>query len=249
VTAFHPVDAAWPDQPADRGTLTTSGHAHTVVDAVTGGIHDGVLLLGPDLPVRTGTEGWTFVVAHVVEGPAPEPGEPARVDVDGDHRAALSAGHTACHLAALALDDALSEEWTKPAPLDALGHPAFDALAIQRSRIEPRRSVDTYRIGRSLRRKGFQPSAFDGPSGVVERVTDRLAGWVATGGAVRVEREHESLSARRSWVCELPEGRAALPCGGTHISDLSELGQVTVSLAVEQVEGGLQVVMETVVGA
>src|SRR5687768_17501039 len=70
-TAFHPVDTAWPDQPADRGTITTTAGEQPIVDAVTGAVRDGRLLLGADMPVRTGTEGWTFVVAHIIEGPPP----------------------------------------------------------------------------------------------------------------------------------------------------------------------------------
>ncbi|MBC7290673.1 MAG: metal-dependent hydrolase [Actinotalea sp.] len=247
VTACHPVDAAWPDQPADRGTLTTDRGPQPLVDAVTGGIHDGALHLGDALPVRTGTDGWTFVVAHVVEGAPPAVGEQVRVDVDAGHRAALSAGHTACHLAALALDAALADAWGKPASTDSLGNPAFDALAIQSSRIHTHGSTDVYRVGKSLRRKGFTVAALDDPAAVAARTNAHLARWVAAGGAVRVERTDEALSARRTWVCDLPDGRTDIPCGGTHVRDVADLGAVTVSLAVEDVVGGLELTMQTVV--
>src|SRR5690606_22008389 len=85
--------------PADRGSLRWAGVSAVVVDAVTGGIRDGELLLGAELPVRMGTPDWTFVVAHVIEGEAPAVGESVEVAVDAEHRHALSAGHTACHLA------------------------------------------------------------------------------------------------------------------------------------------------------
>lgn len=246
-TACHPVDTAWPDQPADQGTLTTDLGPRRLLDAVTGGIHDGVLHLGAALPVRTGTEGWTFVVAHVVDGPPPGVGEQVQVDVDPACRAALSAAHTACHLAALALDAALSAAWAKPAPTDALGNPAFDALAIQSSRIHPHRSVDAYRIGRSLRRKGFTPAALDDLAAVARRVDAQLAQWVAVGGPVRVERADAALSARRTWVCELPTGRTDIPCGGTHVRDVAELSRVTTSLTSREIDGGLELTMETLV--
>lgn len=244
-TAFHPVDTAWPDQPADRGTITTTAGAHPIVDGVTGGIRDGELRLGANLPVRTGTEGWTFVVAHIMEGPPPAVGEPAQIDVDQDYRAALSAAHTACHLAALALDAALSAAWSKPAPTDALGNPAFDALAIQRSRIDAHRSTDTYRIGKSLRRKGFSPTSLDDPSAVAERVDAQLARWIEAGGAVRIERDDPALSARRTWVCELPDGHTNIPCGGTHIHNIAEFSDITTSLTTAQIDGGLELTMQT----
>lgn len=245
-TACHPVDSAWPDQPADRGTLTTARDALPIVDALTGGIVDGVLHVGAALPVRTGTEGWTFVVVHVVEGAPPAPGERVEVEVDAAHRAALSVGHTACHLAALALDAALAPAWTKAAPTDPLGHPAFDALAIRSSRIHEHGSTDVYRVGRSLRRKGFAVAALDDPAAVAARVDAHLARWVAGGGPVRIDRSDDALSARRAWVCDLPEGPAVIPCGGTHVRDVAALGRVTVTLATTEVDGGLELTMETV---
>lgn len=248
-TAFHPVDSAWPDQPADRGTLATAQGTTPVMDAVTGGIHDGRLHLGADLPVRTGTEGWIFVVAHVVEGPPPVVGDSVQIDVDQSFRAALSAAHTACHLASLALDAALASAWTKDAPTDALGNPAFDSLAIQRSRISPYRSTDTYRIGKSLRRKGFTPGALSDPSAVAQRVNAQLEPWIAAGGAVRIERDDDTLSGRRAWVCELPDSLTDIPCGGTHVRDLGGLASVTTSLATREIDGGLELVMEAVVTA
>lgn len=245
-TAFHPVDTAWPDQPADRGTLTAGRGAQTVVHAVTGGIRDGELYLGADLPVRTGTEGWIFVVAHIMDGPPPAIGESVRVDADEAYRAALSAAHTACHLASLALDAALSDAWTKAAPMDALGNPAFDALAIQTSRIEPHQSIDTYRIGKSLRRKGFTPSALEDLPAVSERINAQLTQWLAAGGAVRIERDNDALSARRTWVCELPAGLTNIPCGGTHTRHVTELSGITSSLSSREIEGGLELTMKTV---
>ena len=244
-TAFHAVDTAWPDQPADRGVLRVDGTEYPILDAVTGGIHEGALLLGAELPVRMGTEGWTFVVGHVIDGTPPAVGATASVVVDADYRAALSAGHTACHLASLALDAALGDAWTKEVPADALGNPGFDALACQSSRIVENGSVDQYRIGKSLRRKGFDPTALENPDAVAGRANALLAEWVATAAPVHIARQAEGLSSRRTWVCELPGQRAEIPCGGTHAHSLAELGVVTVALEVTTVEGGLELTMTT----
>jgi alanyl-tRNA synthetase len=246
-TAAHPVDTAWPDQPADRATLHSESASQPIVDVVTGGIHEGVLHLGTDLPVRNGTEGWTFVVAHLIAGEAPEPGSAVRVDVDAAYRAALSAGHTGCHLASLALDEALADRWTKPAPADALGNPAFDALAIESSRILDDGSVDVYRLGKSLRRKGFPADGFADPASIAERVNRRLAEWIAAGGAVRIRADDLRLSARRSWECELPGAHVSIPCGGTHLTDLADLVGASVSFEVTDVAGATEVRMTTVV--
>ena len=247
-TAFHPVDTAWPDQPADRGTLGMGGAELVVVDAVVGATQGDGLLLGPDVPVRTGTEGWTFVVAHLVEnGAAVAAGDTVDVTVDAAYRAALSAGHTACHLASLALDAALADAWRKDVPTDALGAPAFDALAIQESRILPDGSRDVYRIGKSLRRKGFDPDALGDLDALAARVDAELADWIAAGGAVRIERDGDTLADRRTWVCELPGAEARIPCGGTHVASLHELTAATVAFTSALVEGGLELVMTTTV--
>src|SRR5699024_10207750 len=68
VTAFHAVDAAWPDQPADRGTIRRSDDTRefAVVDAIVGATDGEALFVGADVPVKKGTEGWVFVVVHVV---------------------------------------------------------------------------------------------------------------------------------------------------------------------------------------
>ena len=244
-TAFHPVDTAWPDQPADRGVLRVDGVELPIVDAVVGAAQDGKLLLGPDVPVRTGTPGWTFVVAHIVQGAGIAPGATAEVEADGVYRAALSLGHTACHLASLALDAALADAWRKPVPVDALGAPAFDASAIQESRILPGGSRDVYRIGKSLRRKGFDPAALDDLPALASRVNTRLAEWIAGGGAVRIDADGDALADRRTWVCELPAGEVRIPCGGTHVSSLDEIAVATVTFATTAVEGGLELVMVT----
>ena len=247
VTAFHPIDTAWPDQSADRGTFTTSHGTQPIVDALTGGIYDGALHVGAELPVRTGTEGWVFVVAHIIEGTAPQIGETVRVEVDPSHRAALSAAHTACHLASLALDAALADAWAKEAPTDALGNPAFDSLAIQESRITPYHSIDTYRIGKSLRRKGFTVTALDDLDVITDRTNAQLAAWTTAGASVHIDRDNDALSARRTWVCELPEGHTNIPCGGTHLTNLDDISAITVTLAAEPVEGGTKLIMQTTV--
>jgi alanyl-tRNA synthetase len=234
-TACHPVDAGWPDQGPDRATL---GGAQ-VLDCVVAATDGERLFLGADTPVRKGTEGWAFVVAHVVAaGVAPAEGDTVVIEVDAAHRAALSAGHSACHLAALALDAALTGAWSK----DNRG---FDAAANETSLITEYGSVDTYRVGRSVRKAGFDPTALDDPDAVAARVNEILASF---SGAIRIERDGELLTDRRYWVAELPSGEARLACGGTHVGSVGELGAVTVELAAGQLEGALGLTMTTRAG-
>jgi alanyl-tRNA synthetase len=244
-TPFHPVDTAWPDQPGDVGVLLSS-HGEVAVQAtVTGGIRDAHLVVAGDIPVRTGTEGWTFVVVHVIDGPAPDVGDAVHARVDAGLRHALSAGHTACHLASLALDEALADAWTKDVVTDAAGRPAFDALAIQSSRIHEYGSIDVYRVGKSLRKKGFDPAALADLRAVEQQVNAALVRWAGTPGAIGIRREDSTLTGRRTWRCALPEGTVELPCGGTHLTSLAEVDRIEVALAADEVPGGIQLTMNT----
>lgn len=247
-TAFHPVDAVWPDQPADQGTLTAGGRSFPVVDAVVGATDGEVLHVG-DAPVRTGTEGWAFVVCHLVDDATGlAVGDAVAVSVDPARRSALSAGHTACHLASLALNEALSGLWTKEVPVDGRGRPNFDQLAITSSRILEGGSVDEYRIGKSLRKKGFAAAELaQGLDGITAAVDRTLADWVATGAPVSVVRDggRLGLGDRRFWRAELPEGAVEIPCGGTHLRSLAELTGVDVRLESTETDGAVVLTMRT----
>ncbi|MFF1572386.1 metal-dependent hydrolase [Leifsonia sp. NPDC058292] len=254
-TAFHPVDPVWPDQPADRGTLVVGGVAYPVVDAVVGATElaadDSTLFVGY-APVRTGTENWVFVVCHLVDDPtgalAAEilPGAPVEVSVDADLRHALSAGHTACHLASLALNASLADLWTKEVQTDGRGEPDFDRLAIVESRILPGGSLDTYRAGKSLRKKGFAAAELGDRLGAVEAAANALlAEWVDSGASVSIVRNGAGLGERRTWRCELAQGAVEIPCGGTHLTSLGELASVVVSLEQTEVPGAVELRMRT----
>ncbi|MFD4420571.1 metal-dependent hydrolase [Agromyces sp. NPDC058484] len=245
-TSFHPVDAAWPDQPADSGTLHVGDQAHLIHDAIVAATDGASLHLGADIPVRKGSEGWSFLVAHLLDaGAAVADGDPVRIEADAATRRALSAGHTACHLASLALNRVLADRWSKPAREDALGSPDFDGIAIESSRIVANGSVDRYRLNTSLRRAGFDTASLtDGPDGLDRAVIDQLDRWIASGAPVRVDRDGELLTDRRWWVCDLPGGAARIPCGGTHLDSLAELSAVLPGFAVVD-DGGTPVLEMT----
>ena len=50
----------------------------------------------------------------------------------------------------------------------------------------------------------------------------------ALAKAVASDDPRPYLAAVRTWTCDLPEGTVRLPCGGTHLADLSELDKVVV---------------------
>ncbi|HMM83554.1 MAG TPA: metal-dependent hydrolase [Terrimesophilobacter sp.] len=244
-TPVHPVDAGWPDQPADRASFEWNGGRADVTDCLVAATDGETLALGAEIPVRKGAEGWAFVAAHVVTE-APPDGMVVTVDVDDKFRRALSIGHTGCHLASLALNRALADRWAKTVREDALGSPNFDAEANDVSRILENGSRDTYRLGKSLRKKGFRTDGFaDGLAAVEDAINASLQSWVGAKLPVRIDRDGDRLTDRRYWVCEFPEGAARIPCGGTHANDLGELKGLTARLSLEDHEGTPVLVMET----
>ena len=246
-TPFHPVDARWPDQGPDRGVIAIQGRSVPVLDCVVGATDGSALFVGDTIPVRRGEPGWASVVVHVLAaGVLVAEGDEVRLSVDPEHRAALSAGHTGCHLAALALNAVLADRWRKSVGTDGLGSANFDQLAIVSSQIVPNGAIDSYRIGRSLRKKGFDPEGLTSAlSLLADTANEMLAGWVATGSSIEVLCAGPTLGDLREWVCTLPEGTQQIPCGGTHLRSLADVGEITVELEHDEAAGEL--VMRTTV--
>ncbi len=261
-TSVHPVDASWPDQGADRAVLRSGGRSITVVDCIVGATDGSALYLGQNTPVGKGTDGWAFVVVHVVEGGIEGgiengiengaglvEGNEVEVVVDASFRQRISAGHSGCHVASLALNRAVADRWKKETRFDGLGNPDFDGAAIDVSLIRENGSTDTYRLGKSLRKKGFVTEGFvDDLHQVQDAIDASLAEWVAMDAPVRIDSDGDRLTDRRYWVCELPGHSIRIPCGGTHVTTLAELGALHVELSIADVEGTSVLTMETFAG-
>lgn len=225
-TPFHPVDPTWPDQPADEGTLDGVALTDCLVGAIAA---DGRISVGEDISARRGDPDHAWVVVHVVSGDAPQPGAVVDLHVDAARRAALSRAHTGCHVSALALNSVVADLWRKEVALDGIGNPDFDRLALTSSRMTPDEARDTYRLGKSLRKKGFDTAA------LVDRLPDlprlveaKVAEWIAADASVEVEVTGPHLTDMRYWCCHVPEGTYRIACGGTHVTALRELGRLQV---------------------
>ena len=240
LTPFHPQSHLWPDQPGDVGHACWEGGEAAISPCRMGALSpDGELFVDADIPVKRGAEGWRFVVVHPLAGEYSLPvGSRVELQVDSAARHALSLGHSGCHLAALALNRTLTPYWRKEvSELDALGQPDFDRLAIQSSRVEPCGSREQYRIGKSLRKKGVNSEALLADLALIEeKVNQQLADWIAAGGEIRRSRAGEAIIDSRYWHCMLEGQEVTIPCGGTHVASLAELGEVKVKLT--QVEEG-----------
>ena len=230
---FHPVSLSWPDQPGDRGWLICGTNRLSVLDSREGLLNrrTGLLSVGEEArDLKRSDPDVTSVVLHVTEA-APTT-KAVTLEVDATFRAALSLQHTGVHLAALALNRVAAGFWSKdPQDPDSLGAPNLDKAAVTRSEIIEDASTDHYRLGKSLRKKGFDAAVFltDLPTRATE-VNEVLRGFLATPAPVRISPAAGPLADRRLWSTRLNGADVAMPCGGTHLADLADLTKVMVSM-------------------
>lgn len=233
-TPFHPIDPWWPDQPSDRGWLIIEGRSMRVTGAILVGINSpsGEIRLGDISSIKRSDASWKWCVGHIVrlEGVDLPVGTGCELVVDSPFRAAIAVGHSACHVAALALNAALNKFWRKEAARDSWGNVDFDQMAIQRSTIESYGSVDQYRIGRAVRKSGFKADEFWKEFDEIPREIIRLANDIAQSGSkITVEPDHVTFAARRTWSIQYRGAQLSIPCGGVHPRSLGEIRGINIT--------------------
>lgn len=237
VTPFHPVSHIWPDHPADKGTMTVNGKSFDVVDCQVGAVElaSGELYVGQAIPVKRDTEGWAFVVVHIL--PFTDTfgtGDIALLEVDKEYQLSLSRGHSAGHIAYLALNKVLAQSyWRKDADRkDPHGNYDFNSYAQETSFVTPDKCLDTYRLGKTLRKRGLNSADMLSDLKSIEQQVNVLLGdWLKRDVAITVDCYGEHLTDSRYWQCDLGEGEiAVIPCGGTHASHLSDFGSIHITL-------------------
>jgi alanyl-tRNA synthetase len=245
-TPFHPLDHQWPDQPGDTGTIETDGRIIEVTDSIVGAVEAGSreIFAGPTIPARRGDVAWHWLVLHVLADGLPEScdGSSAVLRVGRTRRLQLSASHTACHLSGFALNAALKGSWRKKIPTDSLNNPDFDSLALAQSRIFNDGFRDRYRIGRGLRKQGFDRDSLQALLPSLGGDVSWLANsWLRSGGRIRLICDGADLADIRTWECDLPEGTARLQCGGTHLQSLGGISEIMIAADLNETGDELEV--------
>lgn len=224
-----------------RGGPPTATVEQTPVDCKEGFLRDGRLGLGdgrlgledPDSPDEA-SETIRCVVHSAPEELTIGVGDEVRLSVDADYRERVSRSHSRCHLISLALNAALAGAWRadkRPPAHDSLGNPDFDKLAIVSSKIGEEGSVDVYRVGRHVRKAGFSAEALDDTDTLAREVAQIAERWLLSSPEIAVTPGRCRLAERRTWSCELPEGTASFPCGGTHVRRLEPAEGLSVALS------------------
>ncbi|OWJ74778.1 hypothetical protein [Haematobacter missouriensis] len=227
-TPFHPVDPWWSDQPSDRGMMLAGGVTLEVPEAIV--LADGAVVDPASTP--RGAEGVALEVGHVVgDASALVEGMEVTLRVDPASRDALATGHTAAHIAALALNRVLAPYWKKTIAEDGQGHPNTDQKLIAASRISPYGSRETYRIGKSARKAGFDAERFrEDSAGLANAIATEANAMLGRIRRLEVLPGEDALSGRRTWRATLDDGTIDIPCGGVHTLDPRAIGPISIDL-------------------
>ncbi|CAH0532870.1 hypothetical protein VST7929_00717 [Vibrio stylophorae] len=235
-TPFHPVSHIWPDHPADRGEIICGSEIWPVNNCIIGAWSESEqrLYLAQDIPVKRDEPGWQFVVAHLIGKEAPcMMGQMVTLKVDRHYQQSLSLAHSAEHLVSMALNLVLAQShWRKdPGRYDPLGSPDFHRYAQLDSQIRPLSSEVNYRLGKTLRKRGFNTHEATAELPQIEQqVNLQLAQWLSEPTAIHLHCEGPRLTDSRYWQCELNQQLAAMPCGGTHARNLSDFSTIQIRI-------------------
>ena len=120
----------------------------------------GELYVGQEIPVKRDEAGWVFVTVHCLSADCSDLtlGQSVSLSVDKEYQLSLSRGHSAGHLSYLALNKVLTEQgyWRKDADRkDPHGNYDFNSYAQVTSFVTPDKCLDTYRLGKTLRKRGL----------------------------------------------------------------------------------------------
>ncbi len=236
-TPFHPVSHIWPDHPEDKGLLQINNVEYPVLTCQTGAVElsTGELYIGKDIPIKRGEEGWIFVVSHLISKDADIAVEnTVEIKVDKEYQDSLSRGHSAGHIAYLALNKVLhANYWRKDADRkDELGHYNFNSYAQETSFVTEDHCEDVYRLGKTLRKRGLNSAEMMSDlESIAAQVNQQISVWLALENEVSIECEGKALTDSRYWIADFGiDGVAKIPCGGTHVSSFKEYQEINVQL-------------------
>ena len=240
VTCMHPRDFRWPDQPADRGSLLINGQIVPVLDTVKARVTKDGYQIDKDISLQRGKESSeaVLVVMHCINEKAEvSAGDNVEITVDKDFRFSMSSGHTASHLVTLGLNEILLEFWKKPPQIDENGFPAFTEMSLADSKILAFSCQDTFRIGKSLKKKGFDADLLWKSLPEMEIKLNEFIDNIVSDDSAKafIEPSECPINDHRKWHLDANR-HYTKSCGGTHLTDFSQISNIRVELRQENQE-------------
>ncbi|PHM72131.1 hypothetical protein [Xenorhabdus kozodoii] len=232
---FYPKNYKWGDQKSDVGVIVFNNHELNIVKTYSAIFIDGKIYIDHDIPNKLNIED-KLIPAHYLESLnglecQSIVGEKVKLSVDAETRHKVSAAHSMAHFMSLALNKAANKYWNKDYDTDSLGNYNLDKAAIFKSSISELKSIDTYRFGKSIKKKGFDKTSFlENIVSLNEEINLILKNWLATGSEVRVEYTSKDIENLRLWKSTVENHPVVIPCGGTHIKNTKEIQDVKVEI-------------------
>ncbi len=236
---FYPKNYKWGDQKSDIGVIVLNNQAVNIVKTYTAVIIDSMIYIDHDIPNKLNIED-KLIPAHYLESLnglecQSIVGAKVKLSVDAEVRHKISAAHSMAHFMSLALNKVTNKYWNKDYDKDGLENYNLDKAAIFKSSISELKSIDTYRLGKSLKKKGFDKASFlESIVSINEEINLILKNWLVTGSEIRVEYTSQDIGSLRLWKSTVENRPVVIPCGGTHIKNTEEIQDVKVEIKPEE---------------
>ncbi|WFQ78470.1 hypothetical protein PXH59_12115 [Xenorhabdus sp. SF857] len=236
---FYPKNYKWGDQKSDIGVIVLNNQAVNIVKTYTAVIIDSMIYIDHDIPKKLNIED-KLIPAHYLESLnglecQSIVGAKVKLSVDAEVRHKISAAHSMAHFMSLALNKVTNKYWNKDYDKDSLENYNLDKAAIFKSSISELKSIDTYRLGKSLKKKGFDKASFlESIVSINEEINLILKNWLVTGSEIRVEYTSQDIGSLRLWKSTVENRPVVIPCGGTHIKNTEEIQDIKVEIKPEE---------------
>ncbi|OCQ54258.1 Alanine--tRNA ligase, organellar chromatophore [Photorhabdus australis subsp. thailandensis] len=244
---FYPKNYKWPDQLHDNGIISIGDKELAVTKVYTAGLFNDHLYIDQEI-TKQATSPEKIIPVHYIPdlqefSERDLIGKTVTLSVNYETRYRVSAAHSMAHFMSLALNKATNHIWSKVYDTDDLGNYNLDKAAIYQSSITELKSVDIYRFGKSLKKKGFDKNILiENLDKINREVNSTLNNWLTQGAEITVEYKSKEISDTRLWKSTIDSTVVTIPCGGTHINNINEVKEVNVEIKIGESIDFIQVI-------
>ncbi|RAW96404.1 hypothetical protein CKY04_15280 [Photorhabdus sp. S8-52] len=243
---FYPKNYKWPDQLHDNGIISIDDKELAVTKVYTTGLIDGHLYIDQEI-TKQATPPAKIMPAHYLpdlQGISERDliGKTVTLSVNDKTRYRVSATHSMAHFMSLSLNKATNHIWSKVYDTDDLGNYNLDKAAIYQSSITELQSIDIYRFGKSIKKKGFDENILiENLDKINREVNNTLNNWLSQGAEITIEYQSKEINDTRLWKSTIDSTVVTIPCGGTHINNINEVKGVNVEIKIGESADFIQI--------